>query len=131
MSWYGWLAVALVVVAFVLIKQAQARLSTDQVEAVRQALQRGAKIVDVRTPGEFSGGHVPGAVNLPLGELERNLKKLGKKNKPIVLYCRSGSRSARAAALLRQRGFSQVLDMKTQGNYRRITAETPQASAAR
>lgn len=120
MKWQLYLAAAVVVVAFFIYKQLRSRLGEQDAVAVRQALASGARIVDVRTPAEFSAGHVPGAVNIPLSELTNNLKKVGKKRKPVVVYCRSGSRSAHAANILRQRGFAQVLDMKAMTNWQRV-----------
>jgi phage shock protein E len=71
----------------------------------------GARLVDVRTPGEFAAGHLPGAINLPLAELERGLGSLGSKDGTIVLYCRSGSRSALARRMLLASGFTAVHDL--------------------
>jgi len=127
MKWQFYLAAAVVVVAFFLYKQFRSRLNSEEAAAVSQALAAGARIVDVRTPGEFANGHVPGAVNIPLGELQSKIKKVGKKRKPVVVYCRSGSRSASAAAILRDRGFAQVIDMKTQANWRRLQQQVATA----
>jgi len=67
-------------------------------------------LVDVRTPEEFSGGHIPGAVNIPLQELETRLTEIPA-DSPVVLYCRSGNRSAQAADILREAGYSRVYDL--------------------
>ena len=120
MKWQFYLAAAVVVVAFFIYKQFRSRLNNEEAAAVSQALAAGARIVDVRTPAEYAAGHVPNAVNVPLGQLQSSLKKVGKKRKPVVVYCRSGSRSASAVSILRSRGFAQVLDMKTQGNWQRL-----------
>ena len=68
----------------------------------------GAAILDVRTPAEFRSGAYPRAKNLPLDELEGRLSSLGPPNRPIVLYCASGSRSAQAVRILRKAGFTDV-----------------------
>ena len=120
MNWQFYLAAALVVVAFFVYKQFSSRLGAEDAAAVAQAVAAGARIVDVRTPTEFAAGHVPGAVNIPLSELQVQLKKVGNKRKPVVVYCRSGSRSAHAANILRSRGFNQVLDMKAMTNWGRL-----------
>ena len=52
----------------------------------------GAKIIDVRSPDEFRGGHINGAINIPLGSLTQNLAKF-KKDKPIITCCASGNLS--------------------------------------
>ena len=76
----------------------------------------GALIFDVRTPAEFRGGAYPRAKNLPLDELERRLSSLGSKDRPIVLYCASGSRSAHAARILRKAGFTDVSNAGSLGS---------------
>lgn len=70
-----------------------------------QLVADGALLLDVRTPAEFSDGHVDGALNIAVQELESRLAELDPA-RPVVVYCRSGSRSAAAARLLRDRGFS-------------------------
>jgi phage shock protein E len=65
--------------------------------------------VDVRSPGEFAGGHVDGALNIPLDQLARRIDELGTdRSREIVLYCASGGRSAMACGLLHQLGFERV-----------------------
>jgi rhodanese-related sulfurtransferase len=76
---------------------------------VAERIKRGAKIVDVRTPGEFRHGSYPGASNFPLSTLARRLDEIPK-DRPVVLYCWSGRRSAAAARLLRRAGFVDVLN---------------------
>ena len=77
----------------------------------KQLVSVGAKLVDVRTPGEFSAGHIDGAVNVPLHELDGRVMELGDVDKPIVLYCRSGARSGKAKRLLGTHGFTEVHDL--------------------
>ena len=66
--------------------------------------QKGT-IVDVRTPGEFTGGHLTNAVNIPLNEIPEKLDELRKMIQPLILCCASGGRSGQAAAFLKQHGF--------------------------
>lgn len=73
----------------------------------------GAKVLDVRTPEEFSTGHVPGAINIPFDQLPRRAAEIGPTTTPVVLYCRSGRRSGIAAEALQKAGFSKVYDFKT------------------
>lgn len=68
---------------------------------------KGAQIVDVRSRAEFSGGHIRGSINIPVQELESQLKKL-KKDKPVITCCASGMRSATAKNILLQNGFTEV-----------------------
>lgn len=72
---------------------------------IQDALQRGAKIIDVRTPAEFSSGHVKGSVNIPLNNINGSIDKLRKEGKPIVLCCASGMRSGQATSVLQQHGI--------------------------
>jgi phage shock protein E len=74
----------------------------------RKLVAAGARLLDVRSSGEFAGGHLPGAVNIPVQELERRLAEAGPVDGEVVVYCRSGHRSSRAAELLRQHGFTKV-----------------------
>lgn len=67
-----------------------------------------ASIVDVRTPGEYLGGHYTRAINIPLDELTQRLDKLKEMKQPIVAYCRSGARSGMAVSVLKQNGFGEV-----------------------
>ncbi|WP_423819479.1 rhodanese-like domain-containing protein [Salinimicrobium sp. TIG7-5_MAKvit] len=73
-----------------------------------QLLEQGATIVDVRTKGEFSSGHINGSKNIPLNSLGQNLKKVGDKNKPVITCCASGMRSASAKNILKSAGFTEV-----------------------
>ncbi|RMG95386.1 MAG: rhodanese-like domain-containing protein [Deltaproteobacteria bacterium] len=80
-------------------------------EEARRLVDEGALLVDVRTPAEFAAGHVEGAKNIPVQELPQRLRELGDPSRPVVLYCRSGARSASAARLLAQHGFTKVVDV--------------------
>lgn len=73
-----------------------------------QLVKEGAIILDVRTSGEFSTGHIKGSVNIPVNALSKNLAKLKAKNKPIITCCASGMRSASAKGILQSNGFSNV-----------------------
>jgi rhodanese-related sulfurtransferase len=78
---------------------------------VRQVVEAGATVLDVRTVEEFAGGHVRGALNIPLHVLPLRMSELGPKDRPLVLYCLSGGRSGQAAEFLRRAGFAEVLDV--------------------
>lgn len=70
----------------------------------------GALVVDVRSPEEYAQEHFPGAVNIPIDSVSSRLDEFGGKDRKIVLYCRSGGRSARAASILEKEGFTGVKD---------------------
>jgi phage shock protein E len=59
----------------------------------RQLVQAGARLVDVRTPDEFAAGHIPGAVNIPVQQLDARMSELEPKDVAVVVYCRSGHRT--------------------------------------
>jgi len=79
-------------------------------EKAHKMVEDGAALLDVRSPAEFAGGHVSGAVNIPVDQLPGGASKLDPQ-RAVVVYCRSGMRSAKAAKLLRQSGFQTVHDM--------------------
>lgn len=98
---------AIAVLAFVLYRMTQAPVAPPQ--SVKELIGKGAIVVDVRTPGEFRSGAYPGAKNIPLQELPQRLGELPK-NRGIIVYCASGSRSSFAAQTLAKAGFPQVLN---------------------
>jgi len=73
-----------------------------------ELVKQGATIIDVRTKGEYAGGHIRGSVNIPLDKLADNINKLKGKDKPIITCCASGARSASAKGVLTSRGFTNV-----------------------
>ncbi len=70
-----------------------------------EVIAGGGIIVDVRTPGEYSGGHLKNSTNIPLQVLQQQMSKL-KKDKPIITCCASGMRSASARAMLKAQGYT-------------------------
>ncbi|MFZ5468227.1 MAG: rhodanese-like domain-containing protein [Myxococcota bacterium] len=84
----------------------------------KRLVEAGAVLLDVRTPEEFASGHLAGALNIPVQELERRLADVGPREKPVVVYCRSGMRSGRAKKILSQANFSAVHDLGAMSNWR-------------
>lgn len=70
--------------------------------------KQGAIILDVRSKGEFAGGHIKGSINISVDTLANNLSKLKDKNQPIITCCASGMRSASAKSMLKSRGYTNV-----------------------
>jgi rhodanese-related sulfurtransferase len=68
-------------------------------------VEKGAIIVDVRSPGEFKSGHLKGSLNVPLETVKQKAAELKKKNKPVITVCRSGNRSGMAKAILAGNGI--------------------------
>lgn len=64
----------------------------------------GATLLDVRTAQEFAAGHLDGAVNIPVDQVEARLPEIPR-DRPVVVYCRSGARSRNAASVLRRSGY--------------------------
>lgn len=77
-----------------------ALFGTSEKADFKQLKHDGALIIDVRTPGEFAGGHITGSINIPLDKISVRAVELKKKNKPIVTCCRSGNRSGMAKTIL-------------------------------
>ena len=77
------------------------------------------QLIDVRTPREFQGGHISGAVNLNLFDTITFQKEVDKldKEKSLYIYCQSGGRSKKASSILSKMGFKTIFDLK--GGYSR------------
>lgn len=113
---------------------AQARAVIEEIDANHLlAMQAsGMPVIDVREPEEFAAGHLPGAVNIPRGVLEfqvdghpalnfRTDPHLSHRREPVILYCRTGGRSALAAEALKRLGFDRPLSLA--GGYTQWTAD--------
>ena len=78
---------------------------------VDQARKEGATLVDVRAPGEYAGGHVEGAINIPLPQIPTAQNALGGKDAKLFVYCLSGARSGRACSTLKKMGYTDVTNI--------------------
>lgn len=86
------------------------RINTRNAKALMET--DGARLVDVRTPQEYSQGHIPGALSLPLDTLpSRAEKKLPNKDAYIILYCLSGMRSRSASMMLSKMGYQNIRNL--------------------
>lgn len=85
--------------------------SSIDADRVKALVAAGSPILDVRTPDEFASGHVHGARNLPVQSLPQRIGEVGPKDVPVIVYCRSGGRSASAASMLRAAGYTEVIDV--------------------
>lgn len=77
-------------------------------EQVKEALAEGAVIVDVRTPQEYNEGHISNSLNIPVQQIESRVSTLKKKNKTVILCCKSGGRAGRAKVILQKNGIKAV-----------------------
>ncbi|HRP68707.1 MAG TPA: rhodanese-like domain-containing protein [Turneriella sp.] len=107
-----WISALSLLLVFILYRKH--KLGRNKVN-VKGMLQQGAKVVDVRSAGEFAGGHYKGAINIPLDALSSRLNTLGDKSKPVIVYCASGMRSGSAKRVLESAGFTQVENGVNQG----------------
>lgn len=87
-------------------KPAEASEPFVDVPTAKKLVADGAKLVDVRSPEEYATKHIEGAENVPVDTIAD--KDLGPKDAPIVLYCGSGKRAARATEALRAKGYTNV-----------------------
>ncbi len=99
----------LVAVAVLLFYKIRSSFAVDS-NKVKQKITEGALVVDVRTPQEFQVTHFPGAVNIPVDQVEMRLVEFGTKDRSIVVYCASGGRSASAKSVLESMGFKDVIN---------------------
>jgi rhodanese-related sulfurtransferase len=102
----------LLVIFTELRRKATGMLAVAPTEAVK-LINNDAVVLDTRSAESFSRGHIVGARNVPMDELDGHMEKLGKlKNKPVVAVCDSGITSSRAVNTLRNAGFESVYNLK-------------------
>ena len=102
----------LLIMACSYVKQQEGVNLVDSNKFEEQMKESTSQIIDVRTTEEFSDGHIVNAVNMDVtsDDFEAKIASLDKE-KPVMVYCKSGGRSAKAAAILRDNGFKQVYDL--------------------
>ncbi|MBI3771148.1 MAG: rhodanese-like domain-containing protein [Gammaproteobacteria bacterium] len=111
---HPWLVTALVmtVVALLINESRRHLLGFKEVspnEAVRLMNREEAVVLDVREDGEYKEGHIINARHIPVGVLESRCNELESlKEKPLIVYCRTGQRAAKASAILQRQGFKSV-----------------------
>ena len=113
MNWAAVIILLLAVTAVLVVR----RLALVSAQKACRYLDEGALVVDVRNPEEFSQGHVPGAINIPLSRLPESLgARVSDKTQVLLLHCLGGGRSALAKRLLRANGYARAYNL---GSYRR------------
>ena len=110
---WGWLAMIIASGSMLLWQTFKAQGSAvSPAQATLLINREDAMVLDVREPAEYAGGHIPKALPIPLGQLSKRLDELQRfKDKPIVVVCRSGNRSANACGILKKNEFPQVLNL--------------------
>jgi len=112
MDWTVLMVAALVLVGFFALKRA----TFVSAEVARQHLQAGALVVDVRSPDEFQGGHLPNAINIPLGRLREELpRQVPDQSRVLLLHCHSGGRSAVARQQAKRLGYPNAFNLGSYG----------------
>ena len=97
-----------------IVNDARSRIKETTIDDVKTMLDRGDKfvLVDVREESEFAKDHLPGAIHLGKGVIERDIEqRVPDTNTPLVLYCGGGFRSALAADNLQKMGYTNVISM--------------------
>ncbi len=77
----------------------------NKTQAIEEYKAKGAIVIDVRSTGEFQGGHVKGAKNIPLPDLEKRKNEILHYKKPVVFCCASGMRSGSATSIMKKEGL--------------------------
>lgn len=118
MEW-TWLFLALAVLLY--LRQRRSLISA---ERAAELMAAGATLVDVRSPEEFRGDHMQGSLNLPLDQIEAlATTQLHDRQRAVLLYCLSGTRSAMAARKLKRLGYGQVHNLGSLGRARSTLGE--------
>jgi len=97
-----------------IVNEAKSRVKECTVDDVKAKLDKGEKflLIDVREESEYASGHVPGAIHIGRGVIERDIEtKVTDTATPIVLYCGGGFRSALAADALQKMGYTNIISM--------------------
>ncbi|WP_290652887.1 rhodanese-like domain-containing protein [Aquisalimonas sp.] len=115
-NWVLFLALGLIIL-WIFVSEfsrfARGVTTVDTNEATRLYNREDALFVDIRSEADFAKGHLPNAVNVPLGNLDQRHKRLNKhKKKPIIVYCAQGMQAAKAGKQLKENGFEQVHQLK-------------------
>jgi rhodanese-related sulfurtransferase len=107
-TWTSLLIAIIVVAAFLLLRRGMQIPG----KAAAAYLRNGAVVIDVRSAGEFTAGHLVKAINIPLSEIESvTARKFTNKNEVLLLHCQSGKRSSEAARKLKELGYTNVYNL--------------------
>lgn len=87
--------------------------------SVKEFMEKGAVVIDVRSYEEFASGHIKGSKNIPLQMISGKVAEIKKLNKPVIVCCRSGMRSAEAASILR----AQNIEVLNGGGWEQLSSQ--------
>jgi rhodanese-related sulfurtransferase len=112
MNWTTILIVAAVIAVIFMMKKSGQISARDALEH----LKSGARVIDVRSPGEFNSGHLAQVINIPVDEIEAILPgRVPDKNQVLLLHCASGMRSGMAKKILNGMGYANVFNLGSYG----------------
>jgi phage shock protein E len=115
--------VSLIILSLFLSIASMAQVKDVSVKSANKKLNKGITTIDVRTTSEFEAGHLNRSLHYDIQDTARFLQQIQHldRNKPYLLYCRSGKRSTAAAAVMARQGFTRLYNMK--GGYMAWEAE--------
>jgi phage shock protein E len=120
MNWTTILVIAAIVAVIFMMKQSGQISAKDALDKLRN----GALVIDVRSAGEFSSGHLAKAINIPLDEIETALpKRVKDKNQALLLHCASGMRSGMAQKKLISLGYTNSFNLGSYGRAKEIAGQ--------
>lgn len=121
MNWTAIIVAAAIIALLLMIKRA-GQISPKDALAY---LKKGATVIDVRSPGEFSSGHLPNVINIPLGDIETAApRRVKDKNQVLLLHCHSGMRSGAATKKLKGLGYTNVFNLGSYGRAETILKQS-------
>ena len=128
MSIVTWIVIVGAIAAFLLVK----RLTQANPATAREWLNKGALVIDVRTEAEYREKHLPGTINIPLDRLGDEISRHAPdKAQPLLLHCRSGSRSSMGTHTLKKMGYESVFNVGSFGQAEKILRAQPEAGSRR
>jgi phage shock protein E len=117
MNSFTWISLGVAIAAFLIFKQ----LTLMRPDQARDWLKKGAKVIDVRSEGEFKERHLAGAVNIPLDRLRDEIARVApNKEQPLLLHCLSGGRSGMGTARLKKLGYRHVFNLGSYGRAEKL-----------
>lgn len=90
------------------------------IQSIQADVANGGQFIDVRTPDEYTSGHITGAINLPLQVIQTGALPTVAKDKPVYVYCQSGNRSSQATQILKKAGFTNIIDLGAMSNVQKL-----------
>lgn len=108
--------IALIVISFIGFymyaqKKSPPSNSSLSISTIQTDIASGGQLIDVRTAEEYKTSHIDGAINLSLQDIEQGTLPTAEKDKPVYVYCRSGSRSSQATMRLKAAGYQNIIDL--------------------